>query len=167
MPKKETFEEFRVFIETALSQLPSFSTSIDVDLHLERMQITPFLISNPSNPHTKTTKKLTIVPKNGIITPQNQKKSFYKLSRNYRITKLSCDDKMLLKSYLAIVKKRVKQRCHIDVIGGWLGHSEGVIVSNCNRYRPRRNCRLNRLSRHNLRGIYSPLSKQNAVGNIV
>ena len=43
--QKETFEEFKDFIEKTLSQLPTFSTSTDVDIHLERMQITPFLIS--------------------------------------------------------------------------------------------------------------------------
>lgn len=43
--QKETFEEFKDYIETALAQLPSFSTDTEVDIHLERMQITPFLIS--------------------------------------------------------------------------------------------------------------------------
>ena len=43
--QKETFDEFKDYIETSLSQLPSFSTDTEVDIHLERMQITPFLIT--------------------------------------------------------------------------------------------------------------------------
>lgn len=43
--QKETFEEFKDYIETSLAQLPSFSTDTEVDLHIERMQITPFLIN--------------------------------------------------------------------------------------------------------------------------
>ena len=42
--QKETFEEFKEYIEAALAQLPSFSTDTEVDIQLERMQITPFLI---------------------------------------------------------------------------------------------------------------------------
>ena len=41
---KETFEEFKNYIETTLSQLKTFSTDTEIDIHLERMQITPFLI---------------------------------------------------------------------------------------------------------------------------
>ena len=43
--KKDTFEEFKDYIETTLSQLKTFTTSTDVDIHVERMQITPFLIN--------------------------------------------------------------------------------------------------------------------------
>ena len=42
---KETFEEFKDYIETTLSQLPSFSTDTEIDIYLDRMQITPFLIN--------------------------------------------------------------------------------------------------------------------------
>ena len=42
---KDTFEEFKAYIETTLSQMKTFSTDTEVDIHIERMQITPFLIS--------------------------------------------------------------------------------------------------------------------------
>lgn len=42
--QKETFAEFKNYIETALAELPSFSTDTEVDIHIERMQITPLLI---------------------------------------------------------------------------------------------------------------------------
>lgn len=40
---KESFQEFRIYIENALKNL-SFTAEIDIDIYLERMQITPFLI---------------------------------------------------------------------------------------------------------------------------
>ena len=43
--KKDTFEEFKEYIETTLRQLKTFSTDTEVDIHIERMQITPFLIN--------------------------------------------------------------------------------------------------------------------------
>ena len=42
---KETFNEFKEYIETTLSQMKTFSTDTNVDLYVERMQITPFLIN--------------------------------------------------------------------------------------------------------------------------
>lgn len=42
---KDTFEEFKLYIETTLSQMKTFSTDTEVDIHIERMQITPFLIN--------------------------------------------------------------------------------------------------------------------------
>lgn len=42
---KDTFQEFKEYIESTLSQLKTFSTDTEVDIQLERMQITPFLIS--------------------------------------------------------------------------------------------------------------------------
>lgn len=42
---KERFTEFKTYIESTLSQMKTFSTDTDVDIHLERMQITPFLIN--------------------------------------------------------------------------------------------------------------------------
>lgn len=43
--KKDTFEEFQAYIETALSQLKTFSMDTEVDILIDRMQITPFLIN--------------------------------------------------------------------------------------------------------------------------
>lgn len=43
---KETFEEFKCYIETTLGQLSTFSTDTEIDIYLERMQITPFLITH-------------------------------------------------------------------------------------------------------------------------
>ena len=42
---KETFEEFKDYIETTLKQTKGFTTDTEVDLHIERMQVTPFLIN--------------------------------------------------------------------------------------------------------------------------
>ena len=42
---KDTFEEFKLYIETTLSQMKTFNTDTEVDIHIERMQITPFLIN--------------------------------------------------------------------------------------------------------------------------
>ena len=42
---KDRFMEFKTYIESTLSQMKTFSTDTDVDIQLERMQITPFLIS--------------------------------------------------------------------------------------------------------------------------
>ena len=41
---KETFSEFQAYIEQTLSGMKEFTTDVEVDLHLERMQITPFLL---------------------------------------------------------------------------------------------------------------------------
>lgn len=43
--KKETFTEFQDYIETALNNITTFSTDKEIDLYLERMQITPFLLT--------------------------------------------------------------------------------------------------------------------------
>ena len=43
---KETFEQFKSYIETELANLKEFSTDTEIDIRVERMQITPFLISN-------------------------------------------------------------------------------------------------------------------------
>jgi single-stranded-DNA-specific exonuclease len=42
---KDTFEQFREYIETTLRQIKTFCTDTEVDVCLERMQITPFLIN--------------------------------------------------------------------------------------------------------------------------
>lgn len=42
---KDAFEEFKEYIEDALSQLSNFSTETIVDIKIDRMQITPFLIT--------------------------------------------------------------------------------------------------------------------------
>lgn len=42
---KDTFESFKTYIETTLSQMKTFSTDTEVDIYVERMQITPFLIN--------------------------------------------------------------------------------------------------------------------------
>ena len=42
--QKDTFETFKNYIENVLSGLPDFSTDTEVDIHIERMQITPLLI---------------------------------------------------------------------------------------------------------------------------
>ena len=43
---KDSFEQFKLYIEEELNKLTEFSTDTDVDLYLDRMQITPFLINN-------------------------------------------------------------------------------------------------------------------------
>ena len=42
---KDTFNEFKEYIETTLKQMKTFSTDTEVDLYVERVQITPFLIN--------------------------------------------------------------------------------------------------------------------------
>lgn len=42
---KETFNEFKEYIESTLSQMKTFNTDTLVDVHVDRMQITPFLIN--------------------------------------------------------------------------------------------------------------------------
>ena len=42
---KDTFNEFKEYIESTLSQMKTFNTDTLVDVHVDRMQITPFLIN--------------------------------------------------------------------------------------------------------------------------
>lgn len=45
MIPKENFESLKTYVENAMSTIGSVTTDITVDVHIERMQITPFLIA--------------------------------------------------------------------------------------------------------------------------